>query len=132
MKPAIFGSDVVDLVNMVVAEHINNLRAWTSMFMPLICNMETITTTDTSYVLSDTDKPFQLFSAVGSTDFKVYLPDASTDNHPFWIANGTTDKTQYHIMVLNSSSDQMGSVLIDPYSLYRVWLPTGTEWLCPS
>lgn len=128
MDPTIFGDDVVDGVDNVMASHINNLRAWASAFTPIIANMTEVSTTDTSHTLTDTDTAFQVFTAVGSTDFVVYLPVESTDNHPFWIANGTTDKVAFQITVKNSSSDTRGSVLDASYN-HRMWLPTGTEWL---
>lgn len=40
MKPIVFGDDVIDNVDNVIASHVNNLRAWQSVFAPLICNME--------------------------------------------------------------------------------------------
>ena len=128
MDPTIFGDDVIDNVDDVLASHINNLRAWATAFVPLICNMTEVSTTDTTHTLTDTDTAFQVFTAVGSTDFIVYLPAESTDNHPFWIANGTTDKLEYYITVKNDSSDTLGSPLSYSYP-FRLWLPTGTEWL---
>jgi hypothetical protein len=128
VAPTPFGNDVVDNVDDVRAAHINNLRGWATAFMPLIANMTTIATTDASYTLSDTNTGFIVFSAVGSTDFTVYLPVESTSNHPFWICNGTTDKDQFAITIKNSSSDTLGTIL-NLGGQFRNWIPTGTEWL---
>lgn len=131
MEPTIFGDDVVDGVDNVMASHVNNLRGWASAFIPIIANMTTVSTTDADYTLSDTDSAFQVFAAVGSTDFIVYLPVESTDNHPYWLANGTTDTTNFVITVKKvSNSEQVGGPLqLDSYNYMRCWIPTGTNWL---
>jgi len=124
MDPTIFGDDVVDNVDDVLAAHVNNLRAWNSVFAPLICNMETVSSTDTTYTLSDTDKPFQVFTEIGSTDFTVYLPVESTDNHPFWIANSSTDAGAY-ITIKTSTSDGDQQLVPGDFS---TMLSSGTRW----
>ena len=124
MDPTIFGDDVIDNVDDVLASHINNLRAWATAFVPLICNMTEVSTTDTTHTLTDTDTAFQVFTAIGSTDFYVYLPVESTGNHPFCIANSSSDAMAY-LLVKTSSSDNMNQIIPGDFSQF---IPSGTRW----
>ena len=124
MDPTIFGDDVVDNIDNVSASHINNLRGWATAFMPLICNMESISTTDTTHTLSDTNSAFIAVNSMGTTDFKLYLPVESTDNHPFRILNTSTD-LGYYVNVWTSSSDYK-TVVVPGY--YRLIIPSGSGW----
>ena len=126
MKPIVFGDDVIDNVDNVIASHVNNLRAWQSVFAPLICNMELTETTDTTMTLSDTDVPFQVVNSKGEAGFTVYLPVESTDNHPFFIANDSTDSSS--IDVKTSSSDTIYTV---DYGIFISTLSSGTKWFSP-
>ena len=124
MDPTIFGDDVVDNVDDVLAAHVNNLRAWSRNFIPLIPNMNAVSDTDGVTTLSDTDLPFQTVDALGDTDYTVYLPTASTDNHPFFIFNSSTDAS--NIFVKDASSDAIDTIIEDRAALF---LSNGTEWV---
>lgn len=123
MDPTIFGSDVVDNVDDVAASHINNLRAWLTNFAPLIVNMASVSDTDGVTTFTDTDLPFQSIDCLGDTDYKVYLPAVSTDNHPFYIFNASTDSQE--ISVLNASSDSIDTI---PTSRSGMFLSNGLRW----
>lgn len=122
---AVFGADVVDDVDDVQASHVNNIRAWLTAFAPLLVNLDTVTTTDTSYTLSDSDDPYVIFDSQGTTDLKVYMPAESSDNHPFWIGCVSTD-AGYTLTILSDSSDTLDTCAQYKFTLL---LPTGATWL---
>lgn len=76
--------------------------------------------------LSDTDVPFQVVNSKGEAGFTVYLPVESTDNHPFFIANDSTDSSS--IDVKTSSSDTIYTV---DYGIFISTLSSGTKWFSP-
>ena len=127
MDPTIFGSDVVDNVDDVLAAHVNNLRAWHSNFTPLIVNMGSVSDTDGVTTFTDTDLPFQSVDCLGDTDYKVYLPTESTDNHPFFIFNASTDTNVLN--VLSATSDTIDAISQNSFATY---ISNGTAWARPS
>lgn len=85
INPHTFGSDVVDNVTDIVADHINNLRAWLSFTaaLGLNANTETLAANKT---LVDGDEPIQCLDPSGS-EFTVELPAGGITNHIFYFVN---------------------------------------------
>ncbi len=92
-NPHTFGSDVVDNVTDIVADHINNLRAWLAFTaaLGLNANTETLTANKT---LVDGDEPIQYLDPSASA-FTVELPAEGSANHIFYFVNtSTSDKLE--------------------------------------
>jgi hypothetical protein len=85
INPHNFGPDVVDNVTDIVADHINNLRAWLaySAILGLNSNTETLTADKT---LIDGDHPLQFIDPTAD-EYCIELPAVGAANHIFFVIN---------------------------------------------
>ncbi len=117
--PFPFGDDLIDYVDDVLAEHVNNLRWWHLASAALAQNSRSMALTTDDLVLSDTDAPVQFLSGSGT----VLLPAESSDNHPYYIGNTSTDSQT--ITVKDDSGGTIGTVARDEAKLF---ISNGSVW----
>lgn len=123
--PTAFGADVIDLVDVIDAEHMNNVRAWlvASAFHALASNTETLTG-DVS--LLDTDDPIQFLDPGGSSR-TITLPAAATTNHVFVIAN-MADAAE-KLTVQNDAITKIDDISKNEA---KIFVSAGTYWVSIS
>jgi hypothetical protein len=123
--PSAFGSDVVDNVDLIMAAHVNNLRAWLEYTAALGLNSNTETLTGDK-TLVDTDSPVQYLDPGGS-DRDVELPAEATTNHAFYVAN-TADADE-DLVVSDDGASEIATVGQGEMALF---VSDGTTWFAVS
>ena len=123
-----FGDNLVDHVDSIVADHVNNLRDWVRYVSALGLNAYSTTLPGgINPELTDEDKPI-LFYEPAVTSHDVFLPPVSANNHAFYIGN-TGDFTlnvKYETSIVTIVEPGSGAIVI---SNGVIWIAFSTQVL---
>jgi hypothetical protein len=125
MNPATFGADETDLVDVVLAEHVNNLRAWHMAGTQIAINSNTTTLTGT-LTLIDADDPLQFLDPGGAAR-TVRLPAEASTNHPFTIYN-SADASE----VITVQNDTPTTITTIAQGECKTFFSDGINWVSLS
>ena len=123
-NPHTFGTDVIDNVTDIVADHINNLRAWlvSTAALGLNSNTETLAA---NKILVDNDQPVQYIDP-SANKYVVELPTEASTNHLFFMINTSS---LYQLQVDNDAS--INIVTIEPGKAALI-VSDGNDWKLAS
>ena len=123
-EPHSFGSDLVDKTSVpgdpILADHINNLRAWIKSIaaLALIANTETLSE---NKVLVDAAAPVQ-FIDPSASEYSVELPAEGSSNHIFYFVN-TSESHNLEIV-----DDGAVTIAVILPGLSSIVVSDGTNW----
>lgn len=124
-EPHSFGSDLVDKTSTpgdpILADHINNLRAWIKSFAALGLNANTETLSENK-VLIDADAPVQ-FIDPSASEYSVELPAEGSSNHIFYFVNTSASHD------LEIVDDGAATIVTIFPGLAALVLSDGSQWV---
>lgn len=125
IEPHSFGSDLVDKTSTpgdpILADHINNLRAWIKSFAALGLNANTETLSENK-VLIDSDAPVQ-FIDPSASEYSVELPAEGSSNHIFYFVNTSASHD------LEIVDDGAATIVTIFPGLAALVLSDGSQWV---
>ena len=127
-NPHLFGDNLVDHADSIVADHVNNLRDWVRYVSALGLNSHSIVLPGgINPELTDEDKPV-LFYNPAVTSHDVFLPPVSENNHAFYIGNtGDFDlNVKYETNVVTIVEPGAGAIVV---SNGVIWIAFSTQVL---